>query len=261
MIVASSTATRRRAPERSRRCSPPARTSRADLGGRHAGRLRSRASRGRGRGRRRRAVVPIPGPSAVLAALVAAGLPTDRFMFLGLPAARERRAPPAVRAACARCRARWSSTRRRCARARRSPIWPRCWAPTAAPASRASSPSRTKSSCAARSARSPSATRETAPARRGHAGRRGRARRRGRRRAARRRGAHRARRGAACQGRHRARRCRHAGGAHRPPAPRGLSPGRAPAGARREDAAKTATRTRTAKMIATVASRSRCRSR
>src|SRR6185503_17344854 len=27
-------------------------------------------------------VVPIPGPSAVLAALVAAGLPTDRFLFL-----------------------------------------------------------------------------------------------------------------------------------------------------------------------------------
>src|SRR6185436_2348307 len=30
-------------------------------------------------------VVPIPGPSAVLAALVAAGLPTDRFLFLGFP--------------------------------------------------------------------------------------------------------------------------------------------------------------------------------
>ena len=30
-------------------------------------------------------IVPIPGPSAVLAALVGAGLPTDRFMFLGFP--------------------------------------------------------------------------------------------------------------------------------------------------------------------------------
>src|SRR4051794_22200785 len=30
-------------------------------------------------------VVPIPGPSPVLAALVGAGLPTDRFLFLGFP--------------------------------------------------------------------------------------------------------------------------------------------------------------------------------
>ena len=30
-------------------------------------------------------VVPIPGPSAVLGALVAAGLPTDRFLFVGFP--------------------------------------------------------------------------------------------------------------------------------------------------------------------------------
>jgi 16S rRNA (cytidine1402-2'-O)-methyltransferase len=30
-------------------------------------------------------VVPVPGPSAALAALVAAGLPTDRFLFLGFP--------------------------------------------------------------------------------------------------------------------------------------------------------------------------------
>jgi len=30
-------------------------------------------------------VVPVPGPSAVLAALVGAGLPTDRFLFLGFP--------------------------------------------------------------------------------------------------------------------------------------------------------------------------------
>jgi 16S rRNA (cytidine1402-2'-O)-methyltransferase len=30
-------------------------------------------------------VIPVPGPSAVLAALVASGLPTDRFTFLGFP--------------------------------------------------------------------------------------------------------------------------------------------------------------------------------
>jgi 16S rRNA (cytidine1402-2'-O)-methyltransferase len=30
-------------------------------------------------------VVPVPGPSAVLAALVAAGLPPDKFVFLGFP--------------------------------------------------------------------------------------------------------------------------------------------------------------------------------
>jgi 16S rRNA (cytidine1402-2'-O)-methyltransferase len=33
-------------------------------------------------------VVPVPGPSAVLAAIVAAGLPTDRFMFVGFPPSR-----------------------------------------------------------------------------------------------------------------------------------------------------------------------------
>jgi 16S rRNA (cytidine1402-2'-O)-methyltransferase len=30
-------------------------------------------------------VVPVPGPSAVLAALVGSGLPTDRFFFVGFP--------------------------------------------------------------------------------------------------------------------------------------------------------------------------------
>ncbi|NOX61855.1 MAG: 16S rRNA (cytidine(1402)-2'-O)-methyltransferase [Chloroflexi bacterium] len=30
-------------------------------------------------------IVPVPGPSSILAALVASGLPTDRFLFLGFP--------------------------------------------------------------------------------------------------------------------------------------------------------------------------------
>ena len=34
-------------------------------------------------------VEPIPGPSAVLAALVVSGLPTDQFVFLGFPPSRE----------------------------------------------------------------------------------------------------------------------------------------------------------------------------
>ncbi len=36
-------------------------------------------------------VVPVPGPSAPLAALVASGLPTDRFAFVGFPPARSSR--------------------------------------------------------------------------------------------------------------------------------------------------------------------------
>jgi 16S rRNA (cytidine1402-2'-O)-methyltransferase len=40
-------------------------------------------------------VVPIPGPSALLAALVASGLPTDRFIFEGFP---PRRSGPRRRA-------------------------------------------------------------------------------------------------------------------------------------------------------------------
>lgn len=34
-------------------------------------------------------VVPVPGPSAVTAALVASGLPTDRFLFVGFPPRRQ----------------------------------------------------------------------------------------------------------------------------------------------------------------------------
>lgn len=48
-----------------------------------------------------RTVVPIPGPSAVAAALSAAGLPADRYLFLGFPArkGRDRRAELARAAA------------------------------------------------------------------------------------------------------------------------------------------------------------------
>ena len=79
-------------------------------------------------------MVPVPGPSALLAALVAAGLPTDKFLFLGFPprkpGPRRRlfesvRGPPlhagALRIAAAGGRRRW-------------PIWPRCWAPSGAAA-------------------------------------------------------------------------------------------------------------------------------
>ncbi len=37
-------------------------------------------------------VVPVPGPSAAVTALCAAGLPTDRFRFVGFPPQRKRRA-------------------------------------------------------------------------------------------------------------------------------------------------------------------------
>lgn len=36
-------------------------------------------------------VIPIPGPSALIAALCAAGLPTHRFLFLGFPPAKKER--------------------------------------------------------------------------------------------------------------------------------------------------------------------------
>ena len=79
-------------------------------------------------------VVPVPGPSAVLAALVASGLPTDRFLFLGFPP----RKPGARRALLGqRARAAGHAGALRIApprRARPWPIWRRCWAPTAPPA-------------------------------------------------------------------------------------------------------------------------------
>ena len=55
----------------------------ADLRRRHAAGLRSRLQAGRRRLAAGIAVTAVPGPSAVLAALVVAGLPTDRFFFEG----------------------------------------------------------------------------------------------------------------------------------------------------------------------------------
>ena len=151
-------------------------------------------------------VVPVPGPSAVLAALVGAGLPTDRFLFLGFPprksGARRRlfagRARPAVHAGALRI----AAARRRDARrpgggpGRRPPRLPRARAHQTVRGVRARH---------ARRARR--ALPRDAPARRGDAGHRRRARRRNRR-GARRRGAWSACRGASRRGHVRARRRR-----------------------------------------------------
>ena len=51
-------------------------------------------------------VVPVPGPSALLAALVASGLPTDRFLFLGFPPAQAGRPPERLPRRSPRCRPR-----------------------------------------------------------------------------------------------------------------------------------------------------------
>ncbi len=63
------------------------RGDRADQRCRHAADLRSRLQTGPRRARRRARCTPSPGPCAAIAALTLAGLPTDRFLFLGfLPA-------------------------------------------------------------------------------------------------------------------------------------------------------------------------------
>ena len=69
------------------------RIDRARLRRRHAAGLRSRLPRWSPAARERGiAVTPIPGPSALLAALAASGLPTDSFHFAGfLPARRAER--------------------------------------------------------------------------------------------------------------------------------------------------------------------------
>ena len=111
-------------------------------------------SRSRARGSSTRASTPAspsrccPGASAILAALVASGLPTHAFYFGGfLPRkAGERRR--ALERARRRSTRRSSSTSRRTARPPRSPRSPRCF-PGATRRWRASSPSCTRRSCAA----------------------------------------------------------------------------------------------------------------
>ena len=77
-------------------------------------------------------VVVVPGPSAVTAAVVASGLPSDRFLFLGfLP-----RKSPERRRACGPSPGRrgrwWSSRRRGGCRARCGTCWTR-WATATSP--------------------------------------------------------------------------------------------------------------------------------
>ena len=66
------------------------------------------------------AVTSVPGPSAVLAALVVAGLPTDRFLLRGFPAAQERGPARAHQRTRASCRRLWCSSNCRAAS-------PKCW--------------------------------------------------------------------------------------------------------------------------------------
>ena len=95
---------------------------------RHAAGLRSRLQAGRRGARGGDPVTAVPGASAVLAALVVAGLPTDRFFFEGFlpPKSGARRARIAELAACP---ARSCSSNRPAGWPRRWPTSRRCWAP------------------------------------------------------------------------------------------------------------------------------------
>ena len=114
-----------------------------------------RAARARGARRRDIRSMPLPGPSAVAAAVSAAGLDAEAFVFAGLPAAAGQGAARAARPLSRRCRWRSCSTRRRIACARRSPTWPPRSAATARWSSRANSPRRSRRSRACRSAKPP----------------------------------------------------------------------------------------------------------
>ena len=79
-------------------------------------------------------VVPIPGASAVLAALVASGMPARALGVRGLPAAKRRRAPGAAGAPSPPTGGRPSCSRRPSGPPRPCATWPRHAAPTAAAA-------------------------------------------------------------------------------------------------------------------------------
>ena len=89
------------------------------------------------------AVHTVPGPCAAIAALTLAGLPTDRFLFLGfLPAKAKARADAIAELADVRAR-RWCSTKAARGWAQRWPRWRKALAP-ARRRSRAKSPSCTR---------------------------------------------------------------------------------------------------------------------
>ena len=95
----------------------------AGLRRRHAAGLRSRLQAGAAEALEKGVhVTSVPGPSAVLAALVVAGLPTDRFFFEGFLPHKSGAAPRAPRRAGAPCPARWCFSKSRAAWRRRSPI-------------------------------------------------------------------------------------------------------------------------------------------
>ena len=96
-------------------------------------------------------VVPVPGPSAVTAALSAAGLSAAQFLFYGfLPSKAGRAATrwPGWR----RCRTPWCSTKPRIACSTVSRTWLSVWEQTGWLQSRARSPRCSRASTAARSA-------------------------------------------------------------------------------------------------------------
>ncbi|MEI9965775.1 MAG: SAM-dependent methyltransferase [Caulobacteraceae bacterium] len=88
--------------------------------------VRPRLSAGARGDRPGTAVIPVPGASAPLAALTAAGLPTDRFLFRRLPAAAQRRPGGRSWPSLRPCAPPWCSSRAPRGLATASRTWPRC---------------------------------------------------------------------------------------------------------------------------------------